>query len=72
MLCGLIFSVFAASRTFLEQKILNQKLLDRRGWRFSSVVEHLPSRVATLGSIPSTQKKRVAACGMTELLWGSS
>jgi len=29
-----------------------------RGWGFSSVVEHLPSKHKALGSVPSSEKKR--------------
>jgi len=30
----------------------------RRGWGFSSVVEHLPSKRKALGSVPSSEKVR--------------
>jgi len=29
-----------------------------RGWGFSSVVEHLPSKRKALGSVPSSEKKK--------------
>jgi len=45
---------------FLEAKLgkgTTFKNVNLKGWGFSSLVEHLPSKRKTLGSVPSSEKK---------------
>jgi len=41
-----------------QQKGKKKKKEFTKGWGFSSVVEHLPSKRKALGSVPSSEKKK--------------